>query len=414
MISPNVLLIKALCNRNNYTKHREDIPPQEDIILDTIYKTLDDLMTRVEGDISLEDLILFYGVRNENEETGLGILSDLRETEIGEDVIHSCLRVIQERATASKLAVDCLRVVEGTRGFDSLVTCFKSHIDDYERSREEEGSSKSPFVSSDLEELYQEIVKTPGLRWRLKVLNQSLGSLRKGDFGFIFARPEVGKTTFLASEGSNFAEQLPDEHPLLWFNNEQEGRVVMIRIIQSTLNKTTSELWCDIERNRSEFYERTGNRINVFDSASITKHTVERLCEEYSPGLVIFDQIDKLKGFSEDREDLRLGAIYIWARELAKTYCPVIGVCQASASGEGKKWLTMEDTANSKTSKPAEADWVLGIGKQNDIKYASVRYLSIPKNKLLGDEDSIPELRHIAGEVLIDEQRGRYLDPPGV
>ena len=64
-------------------------------------------------------------------------------------------------------------------------------------------------------ELYNETIATPGLRWRLGSLNRMLGSLRKGDFGFIFARPETGKTTFLASEVTNFATQL--EQPILWF-----------------------------------------------------------------------------------------------------------------------------------------------------------------------------------------------------
>jgi transketolase len=38
-----------------------------------------------------------------------------------------------------------------------------------------------------------------------------------------------------------------------------------------------------------------------------------------------------------------LGDIYIWARELAKEFAPVIGVCQAGASGENKMWLDMND-----------------------------------------------------------------------
>lgn len=71
-------------------------------------------------------------------------------------------------------------------------------------------------VTTDLEALVDSAVKTPGLRWRLNCLNVSLGSLRKGDFGFIFARPETGKTTFLCSEGSYMLSQ--SESPLVWFN----------------------------------------------------------------------------------------------------------------------------------------------------------------------------------------------------
>jgi hypothetical protein len=142
----------------------------------------------------------------------------------------------------------------------------------------------------------------------------------------------------------------------------------------------------------------------------IHRSFVEKLCRRYKPSLIIFDQIDKIVGFDADREDLKLGAIYQWARELAKTYAPVIAVCQADGTGEGVKWLTMSNVANAKTSKQAEADWIVGIGKSNDPGYDSIRYLHASKNKLLGDEDTIPDQRHGRREVLMDQQTARYKD----
>lgn len=91
------------------------------------------------------------------------------------------------------------------------------------------------FVTDDLEVLASEVLTTPGLRWRLKTLNEIFGSLRKGDFGFVFARPETGKTTFLASETTYMAEQLSDDAgPILWFNNEEQGNKVKIRCYQAS------------------------------------------------------------------------------------------------------------------------------------------------------------------------------------
>jgi hypothetical protein len=125
---------------------------------------------------------------------------------------------------------------------------------------------------------------------------------------------------------------------------------------------------------------------------------------------VIFDQIDKIKGFAADREDLRLGAIYVWARELAKMYCPVIGVCQADGQAENVKWLTMEHVSNAKTSKQAEADWILGIGKIHAEGADYSRYLNISKNKLLGDPDTVADFRHGRFETYIEPQIARYVD----
>jgi replicative DNA helicase len=105
-----------------------------------------------------------------------------------------------------------------------------------------------------------------------------------------------------------------------------------------------------------------------------------------------------------------LTAAYQWAREQAKTYCPVIGVCQAGATAENKKYLSMDDIAESKTGKAGEADWILGIGKVHDDHNPNKRYLSILKNKLTGDEDTIEELRHGKVEVEICPTIARYGD----
>ncbi|WP_214294786.1 hypothetical protein, partial [Escherichia coli] len=67
-------------------------------------------------------------------------------------------------------------------------------------TKSDSDSSESIFVTHNLEELYNDSIQTTGLRWRLQTLNRMLGYLRRGDFGFIFARLETGKTTFLASE----------------------------------------------------------------------------------------------------------------------------------------------------------------------------------------------------------------------
>lgn len=184
----------------------------------------------------------------------------------------------------------------------------------------------------------------------------------------------------------------------------------MIRCVQASLGVNALDLFGNLNGNQTTFNNNGGQCIKIFDSANIHRRQVEQLCKELNPSIVIFDQIDKIKGFADDRDDLRLGAIYIWARELAKTYCPVIGVCQADASGEGKRWLTMENVANAKTAKQAEADWILGIGKTHDSALEYMRHLHLSKNKLSGDSDTDPSLRHGKCDVSIDPQIARYID----
>ena len=184
----------------------------------------------------------------------------------------------------------------------------------------------------------------------------------------------------------------------------------MTRIYQATLGIDLQTLMSNRDESKRRYFEATGGRIKIIDEASIYKRQVEDLCERYQPALMVFDQIDKIKGFDGDREDLKLGTIYQWARELAKAYCPVIGVCQADGSAEGIKWLNMGHVTSAKTSKQAEADFIIGIGKTNEQGREYTRYINISKNKLQGDPDTEPALRHGFCEVVIKPEIARYHD----
>ena len=103
-------------------------------------------------------------------------------------------------------------------------------------------------------------------------------------------------------------------------------------------------------------------------------------------------------------------AIYQWARELAKVYCPVIGICQAGGTAEGKKYLDMNDVDSSHTAKQGECDWIIGIGKTNREGEEFTRYLSICKNKLGRDTFCNPDLRHAKTPVIIKADIARFED----
>ncbi len=321
---------------------------------------------------------------------------------IEDHLLSSILKVLHERAVSKDIALEALAVAEGRGSVEKLTNLTNSLQTSIVQEEESE------FVNDDLQILHEGSIATPGLRWRLQSLNEMFGSLRRGDFGFLFARPESGKTTFLASEVTYFAGQT--DKPILWFSNEEQGSKVSIRCYQAALGCTSQQLFGNIKGNKEEYLRLTGGRIKIYDSATISKVDVERLCAKYGPALILFDQIDKIKGFDGDRDDLKLGAIYQWAREIAKAYAPVIGVTQADGSGEGKKWLTMDNVSGAKTSKQAEADWILGIGKSHDEGLEYVRHLNISKNKLMGDSDTIPEMRHGKRDVLLKPEVARYCD----
>jgi replicative DNA helicase len=253
----------------------------------------------------------------------------------------------------------------------------------------------------------------------LDVLNRSLGPLRTGNFIIVAARVEVGKTTFLASEVSYLAQQLPKDRPVIWVNNEEESSVVFFRIVQAALGITSKEIIGDTTGCMVRYKDRMHgdeNKIRVLKDTN-TKKNLETLFKEVNPGLIVFDQLDKVDGFrrSEDREDVILGRIYKWARELARTYGPVIAASQLSASAVEMKdppFIGMDALRGSKTDKPGEADAVVTIGKFKDPKTPEeelVRTINVPKNKLPGGgSKSVETERHGQYLVTIDPMRARF------
>jgi replicative DNA helicase len=356
--------------------------------------------------MSKSDLELAYHSSYLLEDSERNELSDLLdrilELELTEQNVYAYLNAHKQRCIAGEVAKLALDVEDGTAKVEELLNKFN------ELEHEDTETDEAKPVNMDLHEIYESQIQTPGLRWRLDWLNKSLGSLRKGDFGFIFARPETGKTTFLASEMTHMVSQTDGD--ILWFNNEEQGKKVAVRCFQALFGVTNKELFDEKEINADEYRQKVGDRIKIYDyedSSSIKR--IEQVIQSTNPSLIIFDQIDKVKGFKNERHDLQLKALYQWAREVAKTYAPVIAVSQAGGTGEGKIWLTMDDVDSSKTAKQGEADWILGIGKEQD-NTSNQRFLNISKNKLLGDEDTLPDLRHGNTQVLIKPEIARYME----
>jgi replicative DNA helicase len=315
---------------------------------------------------------------------------------------------IKTRGDALKLSEEAYKVAQGLADLEHLQNFYSEAFEkvDHTALADEITDVNTVFM-----ELMSNADTKQGIRWRLDCLNKSLGSLRRGDFGFIFARPETGKTTFLASEVSHFLTDTgAAQRAIIWLNNEEQGYKVMCRVLQAYFGITNDVLLSNLKHYYERFNHETFNRFKLFDAATINKSEILRLIEKYDPGLVVYDQITKIKGFKADRQDLMLGEICQWSRELAKGGHAAIGVSQADGTAEGVRYLTMEHVANAKTAMQAEADFILGIGKINDPVQEYIRFLNISKNKLFGDTDSIPDLRHGRFEVMLEPQIARYKD----
>lgn len=410
----NLILLKLLLSKELFTKYST--------IIDLDYfKTNHKVLFKVflalfkaheaDEDVTPESLTLtlytmYPNLRDDERHLIDDAIQKITNLEIDEAQALEYLNTHLEQTIATQIAIKGLEISQGKGSLGTIRELLDKAV------ITEPESTQESFVTTDLELLVNETVLTEGLRWRLNTMNKMMGSLRKGNFGFIFARPETGKTTFLASEVMFMAEQAKERGlgPVLWLNNEEDGSKVMLRCYQALFGIDKQELYTNLQHYKDEFERRVGGHFLFYDDAAINKKTVEKLCKQHKPSLIIFDQIDKVVWYDSERYDLKMKAIYQWARELAKTYCPVIGVCQAGGTAEGKKYLNMNDVDSSHTAKQGEADFMIGIGKTNSDSEEFVRFLSLAKNKLDGDVDSDPDLRHGKMPIIIHPNIARYAD----
>lgn len=267
------------------------------------------------------------------------------------------------------------------------------------------------FVPMDITQKGVQEDRSAGLRWRMNVLNEGLAPLILGDFGVIAARPDTGKTSFLASEATHMATQLAPGKQVLWFNNEWLGYEIRGRVYQAALNAKVEQITKDLNSSASQYKEIMKgdvNKIQIVDVHKKSYKDIENIIKRVKPGLVIIDMLDHIKGFANKESSETVDAIYdrmySWASDLSCIYCPVLGTSQIS-SLEGlhedvHKWTPMDYLKGSKTAKQGAARFILMLGAVD--KEQELRYLSAPKNKLRATS--------FKAMVKFDKHRARYYE----
>ena len=340
------------------------------------------------------------------------IIADPSSEPLHEDVVSHYIKLDY----ATKVASRALNIVNNqvTEGTSDALESIGDIIHEYERETKKAVSKESIFVAPSVSALATSVL-AGGFNWPLHELNISLGPLRKGDFVIVGARPETGKSTFGVQCATCFAQQpgASSVRPIIYVRNEESGTGVMFRSFQSTFGITTEEISKNPAKWDAEYAKVIGDKLLILDDEAHinTVQHLKRLFREFNPSCIIFDQLDNVHGFSnEDKEHMRIGQLYRWARDLAKEYGPVIAMTQVDGSGEGQEWLTMAQLRESKTDKPAAADAIITIGRSNNKAKEYSRFIHLPKNKLLGLPGVTEEaFRHGYFELTINPSIGRYI-----
>lgn len=325
-------------------------------------------------------------IKDEQLSTYISILGNVNQ-DVDDCTKDGVLDDLFELALGTKVANLCMRYEEGDLE-TPLGLAISNEIDSYKIKA---GIDLATWIDDPIEDLLQEDIDESGIKWRLKCLRNSMRPLRGGDFGIIAGRPDKGKTTFIASEVTNMANQLAEQQNILWLNNEGPGKRILPRLYQAALGKSLSDI---IQMSNAgtlvkAYTDIVGRRdkIRVIDVHGWHVGQVETVLDNMNPGVVIFDMIDHLKGFgSEARTDLALEEMYKWARERAVKYnCVCLATSQISADGDGEMYPGLSMLKDSKTGKQGAAEFQIMIGASNAPELSGRRYISLPKNKIRRD-----------------------------
>lgn len=316
------------------------------------------------------------------------LVQRLGELDHKPEAVAPLLDVLAKRDYASQIGELALRIADGDG--KAQMSDITALMEEYDKGRGKIDTMAQAFGDFNADDL--DYVAGDGLEWRMDALMTGAGPIRKGDMTALVKRPDSGGTTFLASEATFMAPQLQQDQHVLWFNNEEAGRKVRSRIVQAATGWHTDDMLSNFHGAFDEYVEiMQGNRnkIKVYDSARIHVRDVEQACKRYNPGLIVFDQLWKFKGFDSENEVTKLTNLANWAREIAKEYAPVIFVHQAGETAENKKWITMDMMYGNKTGMQGEADLIIGLGRAHNE--GNRRGIHLSKNKMLtpGDRSKV-------------------------
>lgn len=224
-----------------------------------------------------------------------------------------------------------------------------------------------------------------------RALNARIGDgMMRGHHVIIFARPEMGKTTFLANIAAGC---LHDGHRVLYLGNEEPLADLVAKFKGRVARRTRYEVVADMDGTDALCRERGWDNMAMAQLELNTPREIEEYVQEIRPDVLIIDQLRNInvRGSKNDGFVQNLEAAAKAVRQIGLKYnCLVISATQAGDSASGKSVLDMSDVADSKTGIPAQADLMIGIGATSEDEMAARRVLSLPKNKRSGRHDHFP------------------------
>ena len=319
-----------------------------------------------------------------------------------DDVVSTALKSMYRIKKADELARICLSISNNPSS-NSLkeVEKFMANVD------EEQTQQESEAVTKDVDKIVEALQEQGEFKFNLPSLQTATNGIGRGNFMIVFARPDVGKTAFwvsLVASPNGFAWQ---QKKVSIFANEEPAIRTQMRLLNASTGLQRGNILNGSRDLAKQKWATISPYIDNFDCVGKTMDDLDEYCSTNDVDILVIDQLDKINvsgKYNATHEKLR--EVYTQSRELAKRHdILVIGMSQASAEAQGRARVTFSTMENSKTGKAAEADIILGIGKEDEVEnYLEdcVRFVTLSKNKLTGD--------HAEFEVVLRPTISRYAE----
>ena len=381
-------MIRLMLNKKFYIQHKGMLSPTVfagDI--SALYETIQKAHEKYSDDIKVDELYSLHtaifnpALTRAAKEKFSELVEDIKEVqEPSKEIAKDIMRILSDRDLAQRIAVESTEIFNGKEAnFSEIV----SMIDKHKNNIDEE---KTPAVTSNVSEVLDLLDVTTKWKFNIPVLKENVGGIGGGNLMIACARPETGKTAFWVSvctAPNGFAEQGAKIHA---FINEEPAIRTQMRAISCYTGMTRDEIIEDKEMANKSWSEIKDN-ISMFDTVDWSMEDIDAHCEKHKPDIIVIDQLDKVNVTGTyARTDEKLRQIYTSVREIAKRRdCAVIAISQASADAHNRNSISFDQMENSKTGKAAEADLIIGIGRNaNSDLENKIRTLCVSKNKING------------------------------
>ena len=381
-------MIRLMLNKKFYTQYKGTLSPTVfagDI--SSLYDTIQKAHEKYEQDIKVDELYSLHtaifnpALTRAAKEKFSELVEDIKEVqEPNKEIAKDIMRILSDRDLAQRIAVEATEIFNGKEANFAEITGM---IDKRKVIVDED---KAPAVTNNINEVLDLLGMTTKWKFNIPMLRDNVGGIGGGNLMISFARPETGKTAFwisLCSGPEGFAQQGAKIHA---FINEEPAIRTQMRAISCFTGMTREEIIQ--EKNMAQrVWSEIKDNISMFDTVDWSMEDIDSHCEKNKPDIIVIDQLDKINVTGTfSRTDEKLRQIYTNAREIAKRRnCAVIAMSQASADAHNRNSISFDQMENSKTGKAAEADLIIGIGR-NATKDTEnkIRILCVSKNKING------------------------------